>query len=66
MELKNKQEVLNTRYKLKRLQALYDANERETGGNMELREIERESLQRLIDQMASEIAQFEARHAARS
>jgi len=62
MELKNERELLNTRAKLKRLEALYEADENETDGDEELREIEMESLKRTINQFKEEIARYEARH----
>lgn len=66
MELRNERELINTRRKLEQLQALYDAAERETAGDEELREIEQESLQRFINQLKEEIARFEAHQIARS
>jgi hypothetical protein len=66
MDLRNERELINTRHKLGQLQALYDAAERETEGDQELREIEQESLQRFINQLKEEIARFEAHHTANS
>lgn len=60
MELRNEQELANTREKLKRLESLYERDENETGGDEELREIEMESLQRTINQLKEEIARYEA------
>jgi hypothetical protein len=65
MELKNEREVENTRRKLARLVALYEADEREVGGDDELREAEMESLMRLINQFKEEIARYEARQLVR-
>ena len=62
MELRNERELANTRQKLARLEALYEADEKETGGDEELREIEIESLKRTINQFREEIARYEARH----
>lgn len=60
MELKNEAEVLNTRRKLQKLEALYDADAKEVGGDEELRDAEMESLKRLINQLKEEIARYEA------
>jgi hypothetical protein len=65
MELKNDRELENTRSKLARLEALYMADEQEVGGDEELREIEMESLMRLINQFKEEIARYESRQAVR-
>lgn len=65
MDLKNEQELENTRRKLARLEACYEADEQEVGGDEELREIEMESLMRLINQFKEEIARYEARQAVR-
>ena len=50
-----------TREKLRRLEALYEADRHETGGDEELREAEMESLKRLINQLKEEIARYEVR-----
>ena len=63
--MRNERELANTRRKLQRLEALYEADERETGGDEELREAEMESLKRLINQLKEEIARYEARQPAR-
>jgi len=60
MELKNEEELSNTRRKLRKLEALYEADAKETGGDEELREAEMESLKRLINQLKEEIARYEA------
>ncbi len=65
MDLRNEQELANTREKLERLEALYEADEKETGDDEELREAEMESLKRLINQLKEEIARYEARQPAR-
>ena len=65
MDLRNDQELANTRRKLQRLEALYEADEKETGGDEELREAEMESLKRMINQLKEEIARYEARQPAR-
>lgn len=59
MDLKNERELANTRAKLRRLEALYRADETETGGDEELREMEMQSLKRLINQLKEEIARYE-------
>ncbi|MEX2310068.1 MAG: hypothetical protein WD738_21025 [Pirellulales bacterium] len=64
MDLKNQQELMNTRRKLRKLDALYQADEKETGGDKELREAEMESLKRMINQLKEEIARYEARQPA--
>ena len=65
MELRNERELANTRKKLLRLEALYEADQNETGGDEELRELEMHSLKRLINQLKEEIARYEAHHLAR-
>jgi len=65
MDLKNERELANTRKKLQQLEDLYEADEQETGGDEELREIEMESLKRLINQLKEEIARYEAHQLAR-
>ena len=71
MDLRSEREVANTRKKLQLLEGLYEAAENETGDDEELREMEMESLKRLINQLKEEIARYEAhqpvrREAARS
>jgi hypothetical protein len=61
VELRNETELANTRRKLQRLEALYEADENETSEDEELRETEMESLKRLIKQLREEIARYEAR-----
>jgi len=65
MDLKSDRELANTRKKLQQLEALYRADENETDGDEEMREIEMESLKRLINQLTEEIARYEARQAVR-
>ena len=65
MDLRNERELANTREKLQRLEALYEADENESGGDEELREAEMESLRRLINQLKEEIARYEAHQPAR-
>jgi len=65
VDLRNERELANTREKLQRLEALYEADDNETGGDEELREAEMESLRRLINQLKEEIARYEAHQPAR-
>ena len=65
MDLRSEREVANTREKLRRLEALYEADEKEIGGDEELRDAEMESLKRLINQLMEEIARYEAHQPAR-
>ena len=48
-------ELVNTRRKLSELERLYEADEQETGGDEELREVSMQSLKRLINQLKEEI-----------
>jgi len=65
VNLRNERELANTRRKLARLEAIVTVHENETGGDEELREMTRESLQRLIKELKEEIARYEARQPAR-
>jgi hypothetical protein len=65
VDLRNERELTNTRRKLQRLEALYEADNNEAGGDEELREIEMESLKRMINQLKEEIARYEAHQPAR-
>ncbi len=60
MSLRNERELINTRTKLTRLEARYQALAAEIGGDEELREISMDSLKRTINQLKEEIARFEA------
>ena len=60
MTLKNDLELTNTREKLRLLEESYEETRQETGGDEELREIEMESLMRLINQFKEEIARYQA------
>jgi hypothetical protein len=60
VDLRNKQELANTREKLRRLETLYNSAGQEAGGDRELREMEMESLKGLINQLKEEIARYEA------
>ena len=56
MRLLNEVELANARRKLGRLEALYRAQERQTGGDEELRDMTLQSLMRLINQLKEEIS----------
>ena len=60
MELKNDQQVVNTRTKLARLEERYEALRTDKGGNQRVRELSMRSLKRLINQFKEEIARYEA------
>lgn len=64
MNLKNDLELANTREKLRLLEQSYEEARQETDGDEELREIEMESLMRLINQFKEEIARYQARQPA--
>ena len=65
MSLRSEREVVNTRVKLARLEARYEALRRETGGAEHVRELTMESLKRLMNQFKEEIARYEAHQPAR-
>ena len=65
MSLNNEREVANTRMKLARLEARYEALRRDANGDRRLRELSMTSLKRLINQFNEEIARYEARQPAR-
>jgi len=65
MSLKNDTELVNTREKLQRLEALCAADESETGDDEELRKMSMESFQPLIKQLKEEIAWYEAHQPVR-
>ncbi len=65
MELKNEREVANTRLKLARLEARYEALRAGGGGEGRLRRLSMISLKRLINQFKEEIARYEAHQMAR-
>jgi hypothetical protein len=62
VSLRNEREAANTRTKLARLEARYEALRAETGGDEELREVTLESLKRTINEFKEELARYEARH----
>jgi len=61
----NDVELANTRRKLADLERLYEAHEREAGGDEQVREISLQSLKRLINQMKEEIVWTEVHQPAR-
>lgn len=65
MALTSEQQVANTRAKLARLEARYEALRNETEVSQRVRELSMRSLKRLINQLKEEIALFEAHQAAR-
>ena len=64
MRILSETELSNTRRKLAELEALYQEDERETGGDEELREMEMESLMRLMNQLREEISWSEVHQTA--
>jgi len=61
MELKNRQELDNTRAKMERLMERYRSLQSQSGGDEELREVTMESLMRSINEFKEEIARYESR-----
>ena len=58
----NEVELVNTKRKLERLEAWYAADEKETGGDEELRDMSMQSLKKLINQLKEEIIWTEVHH----
>ena len=65
MSLKNDIELANTRAKLARLEARYEALGNDTGEDEHVRELTMRSLKRYINQFKEEIARYEAHQPAR-
>ena len=65
MSLNSEREVANTRVKLARLEARYEALRNDVDGNRRVREFSMISLKRLINQFKEEIARYEAHQPAR-
>ncbi len=65
MSLQSHRELEATREKLRLLEERYEAGKHEQGGDEHVRELSRQSLKRLINQLKEEIARFEARAAPR-
>ncbi len=64
MDLKSEHELVNTKRKLRLVEESYAKAEADTEDE-ELREMELESLMRLINQLKEEIARYEAHRSAR-
>jgi hypothetical protein len=62
--LKSQREVANTRAKLARLEARYEALRADSGGDLRIRQLSMTSLKRLINQFKEEIARYEAHQPA--
>jgi hypothetical protein len=60
MSLNSEREVANTRVKLARLEARYEALRNDADGNRRVRELSMTSIKRLINQFKEEIARYEA------
>jgi hypothetical protein len=58
VNLRNEQELINTRTKLARLEARYERLRAESGGDEELRLMTMDSLKRTINQFKEEIARY--------
>ena len=65
MELKDEQELENTRAKLQSLKEMYEDARADRSGNKEARAAELESLMGLINQLKEEIIRFECRQGLR-
>jgi hypothetical protein len=59
------QEYANTKRKIRLLEEGYEEARADTEDDEHLRELEMESLRRLINQLKEEMARYEARHAVR-
>jgi hypothetical protein len=64
MSLNSEQELINTREKLARLEARYEAIRADTTLDERMREMSMTSLKRLINQFKEEIARYEAHQEA--
>jgi len=65
MKLRDDHEVANTKRKLRLLEESYEEARVDTDEDEHLRELELESLKRLINQLKEEIARYEAHQPAR-
>jgi len=65
MNLQNQTELDNTRAKLARLEARYEALQKEASEDQALRDATLKSVKRYINQFKEEIARYEAHHAVR-
>jgi hypothetical protein len=64
--LRNDQDYANTKRKLRLLEEAYEEARNDPDGDEHLRELEMESLKRLMNQLTEEIARYEAHHAVRT
>ena len=64
MNLRDDGELANTRRKLCLLEESYEEARADTQDDEHLRELELESLERLINRLKEEIARYQAHHAA--
>lgn len=64
MNLRNDTELANTRSKLARLEARYEALQQDTDEDAHVRELTLRSLRATINQFKEEITRYEARHSA--
>jgi len=65
MTLGSERELANTRRKLRLLEESYEEARNDAEGGEHVRELELESLRRLINQLKEEIARYEARQPSR-
>ena len=65
MSLRDDQQLMNTKQKLRLLEESYEESRADFEGDEHLRELELESLKRLINQLKEEIARYEAHQPAR-
>lgn len=61
MELKNDQELLCTREKLRLLTEHFEASQLDTSGNEYVRSLSLRSLKRMMNQLTEEIIRYESR-----
>lgn len=66
MSLQGRRELEATREKLRLLEARYEANRSEQGGDEHVRELSMRSLKQLINQLKEEIARYESRSSVRT
>ena len=66
MNLRNEQELVNTKNKLLLLEQSYEEARTDPDEDEHVREVTLESLKRLINQLKEEIARYEAHQPARS
>lgn len=64
MNLRDEQELANTRAKLRRLEEIYRETSEDTSEEPRVRELSMQSLKNLINQLKEEIAVYEAHRAA--